>query len=249
MCNLWFWDIQNKPNWIEWLNISFKKKKRSNGFLRKILILSVLYYRNAVSFPDRRPHGERGRRDAADTIQQGQAGTGAHGTGHLTGKHREAAQGKAACTHTHTHTHTHMINSQYVKTWWFIISGFFLFFCCCIQPGQKHHEAQHVLYASVNCIMCGHLQSPTSLWHSHRPVLHSPPFWSLLSGWTRTTCGDIAEPAPQDREGHVGVGSHIHSKSSTNGFPSCVGLLIYSWYGKYSDPFKMFTLCFIAAIC
>ncbi len=29
----------------------------------------------------------------------------------------------------------------------------------------------------------------------------------------------------------------------------CVYMYIYSGYGKYSDPLKFFTLCYIAAIC
>ena len=73
------------------------------------------FYLDAVSLPDGRPHGERGRRHAPDAVQQREAGTGAHCTGHLTGKHREAAQGKAACTHTHTHTRnrsTHRTNNM-----------------------------------------------------------------------------------------------------------------------------------------
>lgn len=55
------------------------------------------YYLYAVSLPDRCPHGERGGGDAADTVEQRQAGTGPHCSGHLTGEHWEAAQGKAAC--------------------------------------------------------------------------------------------------------------------------------------------------------
>ncbi len=63
-----------------------------------------LYYQYAVSFPDRSPHGERGRWYTTDTVQQRQTGTRTHCTGHLTGKYWEAAQGKAACTHTRTRT-------------------------------------------------------------------------------------------------------------------------------------------------
>lgn len=56
-------------------------------------------YLNAVALPDRRPHGQRGRRYAANTVQQRQAGTRSHRVGHLTGEQREAAQGKATCAH------------------------------------------------------------------------------------------------------------------------------------------------------
>lgn len=56
-------------------------------------------YLNAVALPDRRPHGQRGRRYAANTVQQWQAGTRSHRVGHLTGEQREAAQGKATCAH------------------------------------------------------------------------------------------------------------------------------------------------------
>lgn len=58
------------------------------------------YYLNAIALPDRRPHGQRGRRYTADTVQQRQAGTRSRRIGYLTGEQREAAQGKATCAHT-----------------------------------------------------------------------------------------------------------------------------------------------------
>lgn len=53
-------------------------------------------YRDAVSLPDRGPHGQRGWGYTADAVQQREARACTCGAGHLTGEHREAAQGKAA---------------------------------------------------------------------------------------------------------------------------------------------------------
>lgn len=74
----------------------------------------MLFYLNAVSLSDRRPHGQRGRWDTADTVQQRQAGTRTHRAGHLTSEHWEAAEGKAAyrCTHTNTRRHTRLTHSN-----------------------------------------------------------------------------------------------------------------------------------------
>ncbi len=42
----------------------------------------------------------------------------------------------------------------------------------------------------------------------------------------------------------------IHTKYvKTAGLESLHFNTVYSGYGKYSDPLKMFTLCYIAAIC
>lgn len=59
-------------------------------------------YRDAVSLPDWGPHGQRGWGYAADAVQKREARACTCGAGHLTGEHREAAQGKAAWTHIRT---------------------------------------------------------------------------------------------------------------------------------------------------
>lgn len=59
-------------------------------------------YRDAVSLPDGGPHGQRGWGYTADAVQQREARACTCGAGHLTGEHREAAQGKAAWTHART---------------------------------------------------------------------------------------------------------------------------------------------------
>ncbi len=48
---------------------------------------------------------------------------------------------------------------------------------------------------------------------------------------------------------HQGCSAGIRTWLSGNIVYIYIYIYIYSGYGKYSDPLKLFTLCYIAAIC
>ena len=141
-------------------------------------------YLDAVSLPDGRPHGERGRRHAPDAVQQREAGTGAHCTGHLTGKHREAAQGKAAYTHTHTHTHTHGTDQLTGQITWQLIVN-------------VQHSAEIIRFTVNFMVFC-----ITAYWMVHVWTLTvSHVFIALTQASAPLTC--LLSPAPRLDPDHL----------------------------------------------